>query len=241
MDTHRTTILVIDDDDLIRQSLKAILTAKGYHVLQAASGEEGITLAADQHPALVLLDLRMPGMGGFKTCETLRDWYHEPILVLSVLEGEQDMVRALHLGADDYLTKPYQPTVLLARIEAHLRRMQQLATPSCSPVIVAGTLQIDLTQHRVTRNGGEVHLTPIEYRILVLLARQAGCVVTTATLLHHLWGDAGTEMQANPLHTHITHLRQKIALTPESQSPICTEDGVGFRFISGGEGELTGQ
>ena len=239
MDAHRTTILVIDDEESIRQSLRLILLAKGFQVLVANSGEAGLQLAAEKHPALVILDLRMPGLDGFKTCEKLRAWYHEPIMILSVLKQDKDMIAAFQSGADDYITKPFVTAVLLAHIDAHLRRIQQLATPSLPPVIVAGALHIDQQHRCVTIHDQVVHLTPIEYSILALLANQADCVVTTSTLQQHLWGESGDEVNTNALHAHIAHLRKKITILPEYVSPIQTERGIGFRFVSRETGRKT--
>jgi len=221
-------ILVIDDDAQIRRVLNAVLRTQGYRVLLAASGEDGITQALDQQPALIVLDLVMPGMGGMQVCEALRTWYRDPILILSVLEHDRDKITALKRGADDYISKPFSTGELLARIEAHLRRRQRIAAPAQPPVIVTGVLSIDLVHRRVTLAGNVVKLTPIEFELLLLLATNANCVVSTQTLQQHLWGETGSPIDSSRLPTHITHLRKKIAVTP---SPIQTEHGIGYRFV----------
>ena len=223
-------ILIVDDEEQIRLAIRAILTVRHYQVRVAASGEIALSQAIMQTPDLILLDLSMPGMDGFAVIKELRLWYTGPILILSVRGGESDKVTALDLGADDYLTKPFSTTELLARIRALLRRATIRSAPP--PVIVAGALEIDLAHRLVILEGEPLNLTPTEYDILACLAQNANCVVTTATLLKHVWNaDPGDDTQS--LRTHISHLRKKIE--PRSGMPryLRTEPGVGFRFLIG--------
>lgn len=220
-------ILVIDDEEQIRRALKSILSARHYDVMLAANGEEGLDLAIDHSPDLVVLDLAMPGMSGLEVCRELRTWYNGPILVLSVRSSESDKIDALDLGADDYLTKPFSAGELLARVRALLRRSAgQAAQP---PVITAGDLEIDIAHRRVTRAGEEVDLTKTEFEILAYLAQNADRVVTSKMILEHVWGPEYVE-DTPTLRVHISHLRKKIEPYPSVPRYILTEPGVGFRF-----------
>jgi two-component system, OmpR family, KDP operon response regulator KdpE len=220
-------ILVIDDEEQIRRALKSILTARHYEVILASGGEEGLDLAIDHSPDLVVLDLAMPDMSGLEVCKDLRTWYNGPILVLSVRSGDMDKIAALDLGADDYLTKPFSAGELLARVRALLRRASgQAAQP---PVISAGDLEIDLARRRVTRAGEEIDLTKTEFEILAYLAQNADCVVTSKMILEHVWGPEYIE-DTQTLRVHVSHLRKKIEPHPSVPRYILTEPGVGFRF-----------
>lgn len=223
--THK--ILVIDDEEQIRRALKSILSVRHYEVILAAGGEDGLDLAIDHTPDLVILDLSMPGMSGLEVCKDLRTWYSGPILVLSVRSGEADKIAALDLGADDYLTKPFSAGELLARIRALLRRSSGHAAQP--PVISAGDIEIDIARRRVTRAGQEIDLTRTEFEILAYLAQNADCVVTSKMILEHVWGpEYGEDTQT--LRVHVSHLRKKIEPHPSVPRYILTEAGVGFRF-----------
>ena len=223
----RSKILVIDDEEQIRRALKSILSARHYDVILAPNGEEGLDLAIDNSPDLVILDLSMPDMTGFEVCQELRTWYNGPILVLSVRSSDADKISALDLGADDYLTKPFSAGELLARVRALLRRAAGLASPP--PVISVGDIEIDIAHRRVTRSGQDVDLTKTEFEILAYLARNADCVVTSKMLLENVWGpEYGEDTQT--LRVHISHLRKKIEPHPSVPRYILTEPGVGFRF-----------
>jgi two-component system KDP operon response regulator KdpE len=220
-------ILVIDDEEQIRRALKSILGARHYEVVLASNGEEGLDLAIDHNPDLVILDLAMPDMSGLEVCGELRAWYGGPILVLSVRSTDADKIDALDLGADDYLTKPFSAGELLARVRALLRRAAGQASPP--PVISAGDIEIDIAQRRVTRAGQPVDLTKTEFEILVYLARNANCVVTSKMILENVWGpEYGEDTQT--LRVHVSHLRKKIEPHPSVPRYILTEPGVGFRF-----------
>ncbi len=220
-------ILVIDDEEQIRRALKSILSVRHYEVILAAGGEDGLDLAIDHSPDLVVLDLAMPGMGGLEVCKDLRTWFSGPILVLSVRPGEADKIAALDLGADDYLTKPFSAGELLARIRALLRRSSGHAAQP--PVISASDIEIDIARRRVTRAGHEIDLTKTEFEILAYLAQNADCVVTSKMILEHVWGPEYVE-DTQTLRVHVSHLRKKIEPHPSVPRYILTEAGVGFRF-----------
>jgi two-component system KDP operon response regulator KdpE len=220
-------VLVIDDEAQIRRALDSILSARGYLVTLAASGEEGIGLAMRQTPDLVVLDLAMPGISGLEVCRRLRGWYGGPILVLSVRDSDNDKVSALDLGADDYLTKPFSAPELLARVRALLRRA---ALPPAGPgAIQAGRLTLDLPRRRVTADGAEIHLTRTEFDILAYLVTNSDRVLTSRAILTHVWGPQYAD-DAATLRVHLSHLRRKIEPDPTVPRYIITEPGVGFRF-----------
>lgn len=220
-------ILVIDDEEQIRRALKTILSARKYEVFIASNGEDGLNLAIDHSPDLIILDLAMPGMDGLEVCRELRTWYQAPILVLSVRGSEDDKIKALDLGADDYLTKPFSAGELLARVRALLRRT--VSVPVMPPTITVGDLEIDLARRRVTLSGNEISLTRIEFDILAYLAQNADRVISSRMLLEQVWGpEYGEDTQT--LRVHISHLRKKIEPHPSVPRYILTEPGVGFRF-----------
>ena len=222
-------ILVIDDEAQIRRALRSILSTRGYDVFFAADGAEGLDLAIERNPDLVVLDLAMPRMGGLEVCRELRTWYSAPILVLSVKGSDADKIAALDMGADDYVTKPFSAGELLARVRALLRRASDQA--AARPVIGAGDLEIDIAQRRVKRAGQEIELTRIEFDILAHLAQNADCVVTSKMIIGKVWGPEYGEVEdTQTLRVHISHLRKKIESHPSVPRYILTEPGVGFRF-----------
>jgi two-component system KDP operon response regulator KdpE len=224
-----THILVIDDDMSIRRLLRSSLRERGYRVSVAASGEEGLDLAAADPVSVVILDLGLPDMEGVEVCRQLRSWNDVPILVLSARDQEMEKVRALDLGADDYLTKPFSTHELLARIRVALRHAERHQVTLAQ--IVVGDLRIDLEQRRVVRAGEDVRLTPTEYDLLTALATQAGRVLTHSWLLQHIWGP-GYEENIQNLHVFISQLRRKIEPTPARPFYILTEPGIGYRFAA---------
>lgn len=222
-------ILVVDDEEHIRRSLNVILTAKDYDVRMAESGMDALNMATIDPPDLVILDLCMPEMSGLEVCKELRSWYAGPILVLSVIVHEADKVTALDIGADDYITKPYSISELLARVRALLRRTA--SGNSLPQMLTIGDLSIDFAKRRVTLVGSELKLTPKEYEILTFLIRHADCVVTNRMLLEHIWGpEYMDDMQT--LRVHISNLRRKLEPNPNGQHFIKNEPSVGYRFIS---------
>jgi DNA-binding response OmpR family regulator len=220
---------VVDDEASLRIVLESSLTNAGYTVGTAAEGVAALEYVATERPDLVLLDLMLPGDDGFAVVQQLRDFTAVPIMMLTASSDEQHIVRALQLGADDYLVKPFGMDELMARIEALLRRAGG-ATDNREPAVIgAGDLSIDLARRAVRLNGSPVELTPIEYRLLAYLARHTGQVLTHEQILRHVWGaEYGGESQY--LWVHMGRLRQKIEADPKQPRHILTERGTGYRF-----------
>lgn len=225
---RRARILVIDDEEQIRRALRSILQARDYDVDVAETGRAGLAAAASHTPSLIVLDLALPDMSGLEVAEQLRAWYEGPILVLSVRDDDEDKIAALDLGADDYLTKPFSAGELLARVRAHLRRIQ--GPESSLREVRSGGLLIDFAKRIVTVDGVAVHLTRTEFDILALLARNADRVVTSRMLLEQVWGPEYV-YDTQTLRVHVSHLRQKIEPPGGVPRYILTEPGVGFRFV----------
>jgi two-component system KDP operon response regulator KdpE len=225
--TATMKILVIDDEPQIRRALRIGLERNGYEVLLATNGEEGLDLAALHQPAIVILDLAMPGIEGLEVCRQLREWSKVPIIVLSVREGETDKIAALDMGADDYLTKPFSLEELLARLRAVLRRVRDDETDT--PSLQAGDLLIDFMRRRVTLADREVHLTPTEYELLKFLAQHPGRVLTHRHLLTKIWGSEYAD-DTHTLRVHIANLREKIEADPARPRLLHTEPRIGYRF-----------
>ena len=217
LDHKGGAVLIIDDEEQIRRALDSVLSARGYQVSLAASGEEGIDAATRMPPDLVVLDLSLPGMSGLEVCRRLRRWYAGPILVLSVRDSDYDKVAALDLGADDYLTKPFSAPELLARVRALLRRAS--AQPEGLSLITAGRLTLDLAKRSVIADGVEVHLTRIEFDILAYLVVNLGRVLTSRSILTHVWGPQYADDVAT-LRVHVSHLRKKIEPDPSVPRPV---------------------
>ena len=221
-------VLVIDDEPQIGRALRAGLDRNGYKVTLAATGEEGLDAAALQPPDVVILDLALPGIDGLTTCSQLREWSKVPIIVLSVREGERDKIAALNMGADDYLTKPFSLDELMARMRAVLRRSMGEAE-SNDAVVITGKLKVDFPRRRVTLDGVDVHLTPIEYELLRYMAINPDRVLTHRQLLSRIWGDEYTE-DTHTLRVHIANLRNKIESDPARPLYLHTEPRIGYRF-----------
>jgi two-component system, OmpR family, KDP operon response regulator KdpE len=221
-------ILVIDDEKQIRRMLKAALEGYGYDISDAASGRDGVNQAAIFHPDLIILDLGLPDMDGIDVITRLREWTQIPIIILSVREHEDDKIKALDAGADDYVTKPFSMGELLARIRVALRHA---AKTEDEPVLTFGELTVDLAHRNVMRGGEEIRLTPTEYEILKYLALQADRVITHRQLLRAIWGPNYQE-QTHYLRIYIGQLRHKIETDPSQPSYIITEPGVGYRLVS---------
>ncbi|WP_028059640.1 response regulator transcription factor [Candidatus Solirubrobacter pratensis] len=221
--TEQTRVLVVDDEPQILRALRIILRDAGFEVLQAGSVEEALDAAALRPPAAAIVDLVLPDGDGIEVTRSLRTWSKMPIIVLSAVGEEEEKVRALEAGADDYVTKPFGPRELVARLQAALRR----ADPGASePVIAADGLAIDLAAHTVTVDGEEVHLTPIEYNLLRALALNRGRLLTHRSLLIDVWGPEYAD-DVQVLRVHIANLRRKIG-----PSYIRTDPGVGYRFAA---------
>jgi len=222
-------ILVIDDEESIRRALKSILSMRKYEVSLAATGAEGISLAIETNPELVILDLALPDMDGLDVCRELRSWMGSPILILSVRGNESDKVRALDLGADDFLTKPFSAGELLARMRALLRRVESRVVQP--PEIQAGELAVNLARRQVFLEGQEVSLTKTEFEILALLVQNVDCVVTYRMLAEKIWGNTD-DRDPQLLRVHVSNLRKKIEPNPALPRFIHTEPGIGFRFTA---------
>lgn len=229
MSGNALRVLVVDDELAIRRFLRTALSIHGYKILESASGQEAVQVTAAQKPDLILLDLGLPDMDGVEVIRQLREWTQTPIIVLSVREQESEKVIALDAGADDYLTKPFSTGELLARIRVALRHS---VSPQAEPVIEIGDLRIDLARRLVTRGGAEIPLTPTEYKLLSVLARHAGKVLTHKQLLREVWGP-GYETETHLLRVNISNLRSKVELDPTRPRYIHTESGVGYRLRSG--------
>ena len=222
-------VLVIDDEESIRRALKSILSLRNYDVSLSSSGEDGINAAIETNPEIVILDLSLPDMDGLDVCRELRTWMTSPILILSVRGNEGDKVTALDLGADDYLTKPFQAGELLARMRAILRRAESRVVQP--PEIQAGDLTISLAKRAVFLKGKEISLTRTEFEILSVLVRNMDCVVTHKMLADTLWED-GEARDPQLLRVHVSNLRKKIEPGPSLPRYILTDPGVGFRFTA---------
>jgi len=225
--TDKPLVLVVDDEPQIRRLLTVTLEANSYRVLSAVSGQEGLVLAAQHQPVLVVLDIGLPDLSGHEVLRRLREWSNVPVIVLSVQDDEKGKVAALDAGADDYVTKPFNTDELLARLRVALRRSTKAEEAA---VVHAKNLVVDLATRRVTVSGKEVKLSKIEYDLLRLLARHAGKVLTHRQILQEVWGP-GHENDTHYLRVYIAHLREKLETNSESPELILTELGVGYRFL----------
>ncbi len=223
---NKPGILIIDDEAQIRKLLEIALESNGYTVQQAENGKAGIRLAANHPPELILLDIGLPDESGHKILEQLRTWYNNPVIMLSVRNSEEDIVRALDHGATDYLTKPFRIGELLARIRSCLRRSN---TENGSSTTTCGNLQIDFGARTVKRNDELVKLTSTEYKLLALFARNEGRVLTHQYILREIWG-TGFQTETQYLRVYVAQLRKKIEDNPNSPQHLITESGVGYRF-----------
>jgi two-component system KDP operon response regulator KdpE len=227
--TPRANVLVIEDDPQIARFLATALDAHGYAVHVAATGNDGLREAALRQPDVVIVDLGLPDISGLDVIARLREWYARPILVLSARSRESDKVGALDIGADDYLTKPFGIGELLARLRVAERHRTRGEQPQTEARIEARDLVIDFAAHRVKRDGADVHLTPIEFRLLAALARHRGKVLTHRQLLAEVWGAAHVE-SPHYLRIYMRALRHKIEADPTQPKHLLTEVGVGYRF-----------
>jgi two-component system, OmpR family, KDP operon response regulator KdpE len=226
------TLLVIDDEVQIRRVVRHALEADGARVLEAASGREGLDLAAAERPQLIVLDLGLPDMSGADVCRDIRGWSSAPIVVLSARHSDGEKASLLDLGADDYITKPFSTLELQARVRSHLRRAALANGPADGePLLQVGGVAIDLAKRTVTRDGTAVHLTPIEWGLLRVLATNAGRTMTHAQLFARVWERQHGDAQQN-LRVHVASLRRKLERDPVRPRLIITEPGVGYRFES---------
>jgi len=228
---NKAEILVIDDEAQMRKLLEITLHSHQYAVTTASTAKEGLIMAANHPPDLVLLDLGLPDKSGHEVLKSLRQWYTNPVIILSVQQDEEDIIMALDNGANDYLRKPFRTGELLARIRSALR---SAAADDGDHIISSPGLEIDLTARTVKKNNELVKLTLTEYSLLALLARNEGKVLTHQYLLRAIWGP-GFISQSQYLRVFIAQLRKKIEEDPNRPEYILTESGVGYRFINKGE------
>lgn len=229
MTDSKQTVLVIEDELQIRRFLRATLLGHGYRFVEATTGQEGLALAAAQQPDVIILDLGLPDMDGLAVTQAIREWSQTPIIVLSARGQEADKIAALDAGADDYLTKPFGVGELLARLRVALRHAQRPNPEQIDPVFCVGALHVDLAHRHVFVNDREVHLTPIEYKMLTTLIQHAGKVVTHQQLLRAVWGPNYATETAY-LRVYMGQLRHKLEADPARPQYLVTEPGVGYRL-----------
>lgn len=223
------SILVIEDEQPIRRFLKASLTNEGYRVSEAVTGEDGLRLATAQPPDLVILDLGLPDLDGQEVLQRLREWCTAPLIVLSARDQEAEKIRALDSGADDYVTKPFAVGELLARMRTALRHAHPVGLETTT--ITFGDVRVDLGARLVFRQDEEVHLTPLEYKLLLTLIKHAGKVLTHRFLLREVWGPHHSQ-ENHYLRVFISSLRRKLEVDPTRPRHIRTDPGVGYRFVT---------
>jgi two-component system KDP operon response regulator KdpE len=224
-------VVVIEDEPQIRRFLRVALAGQGYRVFEASTGEDGLIDAASRQPDVVIVDLGLPDIDGLQVIARLREWSAVPIIVLSARGQEADKVKALDAGADDYLSKPFGVEELLARIRVALRHRARVDRDTPESTFTCGDLHVDLGRRRVVLQGAEVHLTPIEYRLLATLVRYAGRVITQRQLLREVWGP-NAEGQSHYLRVYMAHLRRKLERDPARPRYLTTEPGVGYRLMT---------
>jgi len=229
MSNEKELILLIEDEPQMRRFLRITLQTQGYRLIESETGTDGLLQAAARNPDVVLLDLGLPDLDGLAVTERLREWTQTPIIIISAREQEQDKVKALDAGADDYLTKPFSAGELMARIRVALRHAVRQRAGQSEPVFIVQNLRVDLAQRQVFLDDREVHLTPIEYKLLTVMIRHAGKVITHRQLLLEVWGPAYVE-EVQYLRVYMTQLRHKLETDPARPKFFLNEPGVGYRL-----------
>ena len=235
MPEEKELILLIEDEPQMRRFLRITLQSQGYRLEEAATAQEGLMQATTRNPDVVLLDLGLPDLDGLEVTKRLRQWTQTPIIVISAREQELDKVKALDAGADDYLTKPFNAGELLARIRVALRHASRQDSDQQEPIFVLQNLRVDLSQRQIFVNDEEVHLTPIEYKLLTVLIRHAGKVITHSQLLKEVWGPAHVN-EVQYLRVYMTQLRHKLEVDPARPRLLMNEPGIGYRLKYDPEG-----
>lgn len=230
-ETSGPGVVLIEDDPQIRRFLRPALISQGYRLFEAGKGGEGLVEAATRQPDIIILDLGLPDMDGFEVIRRLREWTRVPIIVLSARGQEPDKIAALDAGADDYVSKPFGVGELLARMRVALRHAARSAQDAADSTFSVGDLQVDLASRQVVVAGQQVHLTPIEYRLLTTLIRHAGKLLTHRQLLNEVWGPHHIE-QAHYLRVYVAQLRRKLEANPARPRYLMTEPGVGYRLAA---------
>src|SRR4051812_24011925 len=231
MAENAPVVLVIEDERPLQKFLRFTLESQNYAVVEATRGEEGLRHAAMSRPDLVILDLGLPDIDGMDVTRRLREWSKVPIIVVSARGKEQDKVIALDAGADDYLTKPFGVSELLARVRVALRHASAAGKEADGPLFEIGALRINLADREVTAEGKRVHLTPNEFRLLSVLVKNAGRVMTHRQLLRDVWGPGSSE-ETHYLRVYMNQLRQKLEADPARPRVLITEPGVGYRLVT---------
>lgn len=229
MPTSEPVVVVIEDDPQMRRFLRTGLGTQGFQVYEAESGQRGLIEAGTRKPDLVILDLGLPDMDGVEVIRTLREWTTMPVIILSARSAEEQKIEALDAGADDYLSKPFGIGELLARIRVALRHATASVDGAPSEVFRSGNLTVDLQKRLVCIDDREIHLTPIQYRLLSVLVRHAGRVMTQRQLLKEVWGPSYTD-NAHYLRIYMSQLRRKLEADPTKPEFLLTESGVGYRL-----------
>ena len=224
-----TFVLAVDDDPAILRTLSINLRARGYDVETAGDGRSALQIVDERMPDVVILDLGLPDVDGVAVLRRLRSFTDVPVVVLSARHGSDDKVEALDLGADDYVTKPFDTEELFARVRAALRRR---ASGDAPLVVQLGTVRLDVTERRAVRDGADVRLTPTEWRIVESLARREGRLVRQAELLHEVWGP-GYDRETNYLRVYLAQLRRKLETDPSRPAIFLTDPGIGYRMATG--------
>jgi two-component system KDP operon response regulator KdpE len=235
MPEDKELILLIEDEPQMRRFLRITLLSNGYRLIETETGAEGLLQAASRNPDVVLLDLGLPDMDGLEVTTRLREWTQTPVIVISAREQEQDKVKALDAGADDYLTKPFDAGELLARIRVALRHALRQRSGRQEPVFSLYNMRVDLAQRQVFLDDREIHLTPIEYKLLTTLIRHAGKVITHRQLLIDVWGPAHVN-EVQYLRVYMTQLRHKLEADPARPRFLMNEPGIGYRLKFDPEG-----
>jgi len=220
------SILIIDDEIQIRRLLEITLSANGYKIIESGNGKDGCGMAASFNPSLIILDLGLPDMDGIEVLKKLREWYQHPIIILSVRKSEDDIVRALDNGANDYISKPFRTGELMARIRVAIRQSRPLEQ---DVLMQFGNLSVDLSKHLAFKNNEIIKLTSTEFSLLALMAKNEGRVLTHTYILKEIWGYGYLE-QTQYLRVFIAQLRKKIKDNPSKPKLLITESGIGYRF-----------